>query len=139
MANDILSLQAACDSFCLDFDKNMVEISAALKADTLSPESVRFHPMPEADDEVQGLLQICYYHYTIVIIKCTLCTLNVIKTIYKFILQQNYYLCANLKNYALIVESFFLLNLALSKLHNRTVAMYNMVEKINLHESDELR
>lgn len=57
----------------------MAEISAALKADTLSPESVRLLSVPEADSEVE----------------------------------------------------------ALSKLHNRTVAMYNLVEKNNLHDADE--
>lgn len=40
----------------MDFDKNMVDLSAALKADTLSAESVRFLPIEEADDEVQGKL-----------------------------------------------------------------------------------
>ncbi|CAL8084386.1 unnamed protein product [Orchesella dallaii] len=73
--------QTACDSFCLDFDKNMADISAALKADTLSPESVRFLPVQAADDEVQ----------------------------------------------------------ALSKLHNRKVNMYSLVEKTNLHEKDTSR
>ena len=32
----------------------MAEISAALKADTLSPESVRFLPLQNPDDEAEG-------------------------------------------------------------------------------------
>ncbi|CAG7730913.1 unnamed protein product [Allacma fusca] len=69
--------QIACDAFCLDCDKNMAEISAALKADTLSPEAVRFLSIQNPEDEVQGL----------------------------------------------------------SKLHNRKVAMYGLVEKMDLHEN----
>ncbi|ODM95587.1 Nitric oxide synthase [Orchesella cincta] len=73
--------QTACDSFCLDFDKNMADISAALKADTLSPESVRFLPVQAADDEVQGKRILCrlLLRYCHLLLKITCCILALSK------------------------------------------------------------
>jgi len=47
----------------LDYDKNIAEISAALKADTISPEGVRFIACQNPDVELKG-----YYHLLSVII-----------------------------------------------------------------------
>lgn len=54
-SNNYSAFQIACDSFCLDFDKNMTDISAALKADTLSPEFVRFLPIQNPEEEEEGM------------------------------------------------------------------------------------